>query len=36
VRVCDASILPGLSAPTALTCAALGYILGNRLRKELG
>jgi choline dehydrogenase-like flavoprotein len=35
VRVCDASILPGLSAPTALTCAALGYVLGNRLKKEL-
>jgi choline dehydrogenase-like flavoprotein len=35
VRICDASILPGLSAPTALTCAALGYVLGNRLKKEL-
>jgi choline dehydrogenase-like flavoprotein len=35
VRICDASILPGLSANTALTCAALGYVLGNRLKNEL-
>lgn len=35
LRICDASILPGLSAPTALTCASLGFVLGKRLREEM-
>ena len=36
LRVCDASIFPSLiSAPTALTCAALGYILANMIVDEI-
>ena len=36
LRICDASIFPTLiSAPTALTCAALGYILANMIVDEI-
>jgi choline dehydrogenase-like flavoprotein len=36
LRVCDASIFPTLiSAPTALTCAALGHVLASILLEEL-
>ena len=36
LRICDASIFPTLiSAPTALTCAALGYILANMIIEEI-
>jgi hypothetical protein len=35
LRVCDASVFPTTtSAPTALTCAALGHLLGSNLAKE--
>jgi choline dehydrogenase-like flavoprotein len=35
LRVCDASVLPSLvSAPPALTCAALGHILASLLWQE--
>jgi hypothetical protein len=36
LRICDASIFPSLiSAPTALTCAALGHILANMIVNEI-
>jgi choline dehydrogenase-like flavoprotein len=32
LRICDASVFPTtVSAPTALTCAALGHLLGSRI-----
>jgi choline dehydrogenase-like flavoprotein len=35
LRVCDASVFPTtLSAPPALTCAAMGHLLGSILAKE--
>jgi choline dehydrogenase-like flavoprotein len=35
LRICDASIFPTLiSAPTALTCAALGHVLASFLYKQ--
>lgn len=36
LRVCDASIFPNtVSAPPALTCAAMGHLLGSILAKEI-
>ena len=36
LRICDASIFPTLiSAPTALTCAALGHVLANMIIAEV-
>jgi choline dehydrogenase-like flavoprotein len=35
LRICDASVFPStLSSPPALTCAALGYCLGQKILKE--
>jgi choline dehydrogenase-like flavoprotein len=32
LRICDASVFPStVSAPTALTCAALGHLFGSRI-----
>ena len=35
LRVCDASVFVDcISAPTALTCASLGYVLSDILMKK--
>lgn len=37
LRICDASVFPGtLSSPPALTCAGLGYCLGQKILEQEG